>query len=90
MQIKVGGQFDSSLGDQADNFAAHNRDAVAFRFALDHFEHAMDGRLLEISQVNGNLRQVASAQVHSHGFHVTQAAVREPNILADAIGDADV
>src|SRR6202046_4415881 len=50
----------------------------------------MNGRLLEIRQVDGNLRQIASAQIHSHGLHVSQPAIRETDILPDAISDADI
>ena len=65
-------------------------DAVAFGFALDHFEDAMQRSLLEVGHVDGNLREMARAEVHAHGLYVTQAAIREADVLADFFGDFDV
>src|SRR6202021_2423679 len=90
LQVEIGGEFDGALGNQADDFAADDGNAVTFRFALDHLENAMQGRLLKIGHVDGNLREIARAQIHAHGFHVAQAAIREANVLADFLSDFEV
>ena len=50
----------------------------------------MDGSLLEIGQVDGDLRQAARFQVHTHGFSIAQPAAREANGFGDLVGSSDI
>ena len=90
LQEEVAAGFQRALGDQAHDLAAHNGDAIAFGFALDHLEGAEDGSALKVGEVHGNLGQVARLQVHAHGLDVAQAAAGKTDSLADFLGDADV
>src|SRR5690242_7764447 len=50
----------------------------------------MHRRLLEISEVDGNLREMARFEVDSHGLNVAEAAGGKPYGFCDSIGYGDV
>ena len=50
----------------------------------------MHGCLLEIRQIDGNLRQVARFQFHAHRFHVAQSARRKTDGLGNLLRDPHV
>ena len=64
--------FEGLFWNEADDLARNWNDAVAGRFALDEFEDAMDGGLLEVGEVHGDLGQAAHQE--SGAFDETQAA----------------
>ncbi len=74
MQIKFSRQLEGFARNQSDDLASYDRATVELGFALDHFEDAVQRRLLEVGQVDGDLRKAPSLQVHAHRFHVTQPA----------------
>src|SRR5262249_5876539 len=81
----LGGVFQRLLRNKADDFAGKRLHSVSRGFPLHELEHARNGRLLEVGQVHGDLRQPANR--HSHTFHIAEAAIREANGLANFLGD---
>src|SRR6202021_3829531 len=67
LQEPLGGLLQSFLGNQSYDFAGDWGDAVTRGFASHHLENAMDGGLLEVSEIHGNLRQAADQE--SRPFH---------------------
>src|ERR1017187_5502985 len=90
LQIPFGGHFERALGDQAYDFAADDGRTVAGGFGAHGFKDAMDGGLLEIGEVHGDLRQVARGQRNTHRLYVTESAGGEADGLGDALGDLHV
>ena len=83
-QKVFGGEFDRLARNQADDFAAGHRDAVALGLAAHGLEDHVHRRLFEIGEIDRHLRQVARGQHHAHRLHVAEAAAGE----ADGLGDA--
>ena len=76
------------LGDQSDQFAVMNGDAVALGFAPNGFDHAREGRLAEVGEVHRDLR--AAIHEQAQPFDIAQPARRMPNGLGDFLGDVHI
>jgi hypothetical protein len=68
----LGGLLQRELGDEADDFARNGRSSVTCGLAADQFKDAMDGRLLEVSEVHGDLGHAAHQE--TSGLDVAQTA----------------
>src|ERR1019366_2517266 len=89
-QEVLGGELDGLARNQADDFAAGHGHSIAFGLAAHRFEDDVHGRLFEIGEVDGDLRQIARGQHNAHGLHGAEAAAGEADGLGDAFGDGDV
>src|SRR5664280_3439363 len=58
--------------------------------ASDVYKRQVHGRLFEIGEIDGHLRDVPRGQHHTHGFHVAEAAAGETDGLGDAFSNGDV
>src|SRR5204862_194406 len=66
---------------EPDNFAADRFNTVTCRFPFDELENARDGRLLEVGEIHGNLRQPTHQK--SSAFHEAKAAGGLAHRLSD-------
>ena len=76
------------LGNQPNDLTACRHCAVAGSLCAHHFEDAMDGRLLKVGQVRGDLRLTAHQK--SRSFHISKATGRKPDGLGDLLRDFDI
>src|ERR1700691_3671324 len=90
LQIPFGGHFQRALGDKAHDLAADDGRSMAGRLGAHRFEDPVDGGLLEVGEVHGDLRQIARRQRHTHGFDVTESAGGEADGLGDTLRDFDI
>jgi len=63
---------------------------VALRLVFYSREDAMQGCLLEVGQIHGDLRQATRAQVHRHSFDKGKPAAGGPHGSGDALRDFEV
>ena len=76
------------LRDQAHDLARYRNHSIAAGFASYIFEYPVDGRLLEVGQVHGNLSHAAHQE--SCPFDKTQAATRKSHGFGNLLGDVNV
>ena len=59
LEEPLGGLLQRKLGDEADDLTGDGSDTITRALAADLLEDAMDGRLLEVSEVHGDLSHAA-------------------------------
>src|SRR5207249_5398530 len=82
--------FDRFLGYQADDLASHHGHSVARGLAQHGLKHNVHRGLLEIRQVDRNLREIPRRQHDPKRLHVGKTAIRKTDGSGDLPGDIEV
>ena len=90
-QVELQNILQSIDGHGTDQIAVHDADTVLRSLALDGLEDAVDGGLLIVSQVHGNLNDaVAVLQDQGDGADVLIAAGGSADSLDDLLADFQI